>query len=65
MGQGHSGIYELGQFYEIIVSQGNFKEGFLNLVVSIMSADGLAPISARPSAGILVTKFVSRIYRGT
>ena len=61
----HAGICELGQFCEIIASQGNFEEGFLNLVVSIMSADSLTPIGAGPSAGILATKFVCRIYRGT
>ena len=35
----------------------------LHFIVIMVSADGLAPSGARPSAGTLMTKFMSCIYR--
>ena len=40
------------------------KAVMLNVVVSIVPADGLAPLGARPSAGTVMTSFMSHIYVG-
>ena len=43
-------------------SQWNLDESMSDWVVSSVPADGLAPLGARPSAAIGITKYASRIY---
>ena len=40
-------------------SQRNLEENMLNFSVSIVPADGIAPLGARASAGALMTKLWS------
>ena len=42
----------------------NFEKAMSNFVVSIVFADGLAPLGARPSAAKMMTKFESQLYTG-
>ena len=46
-------------------NQWNLKENMSNFPVSTVSADGLAPLGARTSSDIVMTKFGSIYIYGT
>ena len=46
-----------------IHSHRNALNNITNFVVRIVSADGLAPLGARPSAGTILTTHIPHIYR--
>ena len=50
--------------YDIIECHRILDENMLKFSVNTVSADGLAPWGARPSAGTVMTKFGSCIYMG-
>ena len=53
------------QLNELIDIQRNLNERNSNLMAITMPADGLAPLGARPSAGMVMTWFESFKYTGS
>ena len=45
-----------------MIDKKNFDKIMFNVMVTTVPADGLAPLGARPSAGTVMTNFVSCVY---
>ena len=52
-----NGIKSVNDYLQSLLPKETLKESYNDFVVNILSADGLAPLGARPSAGMMMTKF--------